>query len=486
MNITIGINVPGYSEYKITDEAILNAKDSNILVYLDMESNAMLIEYYKGVRAILRNSGNKLVLLLNEDDNSDVAQAITHLCLEYGCYNVYQKMKGINVDAVYVQNLFERESSQNEVKLYVSPEGAAYATISEALIKITECILDNKIDELQDYIIQNRDLVKQYPAVLSYMKQNINEMNFGIGNKVHDLEQEIKRVAADKLEIEEEKNKLHGDLLNLQTVVRQREEENNKVLSKLSSYEESLTKLKREKEDLIEKAKVLEASSQSVPTGDSPYTNYQPVKLTQIKGNRIRTVIYIKEVTRPKYINTFVTQFYNYLYENCVTTRGKVKLVIYDNKVDFGILYNPLTQVNSNNYFEQKANIMNSNMLVFTDPNPVYLTDLAIHSKAEYLVFYDRLGRSADLVYGDAVIKYYTFASKRDLINFKAKYNDIDESKVIMNPSGVANTLEIAELDGFHSTSAAPARFAKYFRMPTNKQNVKPLFKTITSKCGLE
>ena len=485
MNITIGINVAGYTEYRITDDGLLNAKDSHILVYLDMESNAMLIDYYKGVRSVLRNTGNKLVLLLNEDDNSDVAQAITHLCLEYGCYNVYQKMRGIEVNTQYVDSLFARESSQDEVKMFVSPEGAAYATISEALIKITECVIDNKIDELQDYIIQNRDLVKQYPAVLSYMRQHINEMNFGIGNKVHDLEEQIKRLTEDKQEVQEEKNKLHGELLNLQTVVRQREEENNKVLTRISSYEESITKLKREKEELVEKAKVLEASSQSVPTGDSPYTNYQPVKLTQIKGNRIRTVIYIKEVTRPKYINTFTTQFFNYLSETCPTTRGKVKLIIYDNKVDLGILYNPLTQVNSNNYFEQKANIVNSNMIVFTDPNPAYLTDLATHSKAEYLVFYDRLGRSADLVYGDAVIKYYTFASKKDLINFKSRYNDIDESRVIMNPAGVANTLEIAELDGFSSIVSAPARFAKYFKMPTNRQNAMPLFRTITSKCGL-
>ena len=43
MNITIGINVAGYTEYRITDDGLLNAKDSHILVYLDMESNAMLI-----------------------------------------------------------------------------------------------------------------------------------------------------------------------------------------------------------------------------------------------------------------------------------------------------------------------------------------------------------------------------------------------------------------------------------------------------------
>lgn len=485
MKISVGIKVEGYTEYTITDRELLEATSSEVLVYLDKDSNDRLIDYYKAIRNILRQS-NKLVLLYMQDDETEVTKAVTHLCLEYACYNIYKLIDVNTVTKEYVDGLFKRESSQDEVQMFVSTEGEAYETISEALLRITEYVLDNKLDDLQDYIMQNKDLIRAYPSVLSYMKQNIDEVNMGIGLKVKDLEKMIQRLTEDKKEVEEERNSLQTNLMNLETVVRQREEESEKINHRLSAYDASIEKLKKEKGELEEQVKMLESSSKSASGGASmAFMDYTPMKLTEQRGNKVKIVLYVKEVTRPKYINTFMTQLFSYMQEKHTITKGKVKMVIYDDRSDFGILYNPLIQVNTNTYFEQKANVLNAPIVVFTDTNPAYIRDIATHSKAEYLIVYDRLGKSKDILFGEAIIKFYTFASKKELANYKQKFADLDESRVIMNPSGVLNTLEIDELDGFSGNLSPAAQFAKYYRMLANKNTAATLFTTIVTKCGL-
>lgn len=485
MKLSVGIKIEGYTEQNITDTELLDSKSNDVLVYLDRESNDRLMDYYKGIRSVLRQGSNKLVLLFRQGEETEVTKAITHLCLEYGCYNIYKIVDEGSVTKEYADNLFKREASQDEVQMFVSAEDEAYETIADALIKITELTLDNKLDELQDYIMQNKDLIKNYPSVISYMKQNIDEINFGIGLKVNELEKEIERVKEDKKEVEEARNALQTNVLNLETVIRQREEESEKFSHRIASYDATLEKLKKEKSDLEEQVKMLESSAKSASGGSMAFIDYTPMKLTEQRGNKIRIVLYIKEVTRPKYINTFMTQLFSYMNEKHTITSGKVKMVIYDDRSDFGILYNPLIQVNTNTYFEQKANVLNAPIVVFTDTNPTYIRDIATHSKAEYLIVYDRLGKTKDILYGEAIIKFYTFSSKKELINYKQKFADLDESRVIMNPSGVLNTLEISELEGFSGNSSPAAKFAKYFKMPANKKSAASLFTTIVTKCGL-
>lgn len=486
MNLSVGIKVDGFQERKITDDDLQVCKASKIVVYLDKEANDRLIDYYMTVRKILRQGDNKLLILINEDDNPNVAQAITHLCLEYGCYNIYKVVNESVIDKEYVLDMFKRDSSQDEVQMYIGSEDEAYETITEALLHITECCIENKLDDLQDYIIQNKDLIQKYPFVIDYMKQNIDEVNRGIGRRVQALEKELNRVQEDKKEVEHEKTLLQKSILDLETVVKQREEDNAKYINKISSYDETLKKLQQEKDSLEAKASQLQSTAQAVIGGGSPmFANYSPIKLTQIRGNKLKTVIYIKEITRPKYINTMVTELFKYLNTKNNVTKGKTKLVIFDSKEDFAILYNPLPQANSNTFFENRLTIINSDMMVFTDTNPAYLDELAVRSKAEYLIIYDKLGKNTDLLTGEAVIKFYTFASKKDLINYKSKFTDLDESKVIMNPCGVNNVLELQELDGFNSTLSPSAKFTKYFKMSAGSGKAMPFFGAILSKCGI-
>lgn len=486
MNLSVGIKVDGFQERKITDDDLQVCKASKIVVFLDKEANDRLIDYYMTVRKILRQGDNKLLILINEDDNPNVAQAITHLCLEYGCYNIYKVVNESVIDKEYVMDMFKRESSQSEVQMYIGSEDEAYETITEALLHITECCIENKLDDLQDYIIQNKDLIQRYPFVIDYMKQNIDEVNQGIGRRVQALEKELKRVQDDKSEVEHEKTLLQKSISDLETVIKQREEDNLKYMNKISSYDETLKKLQQEKESLEAKANQLQSTAQAVTGGGAPmFSNYTPMKLTQIRGNKLKTVIYFKEVTRPKYINTMVTELFKYLNAKNPVTRGKTKLVIFDSKEDFGILYNPLVQANTNTYFENRLSIMSSDMIVFTDTNPTYLDELAVKSKAEYLIIYDRLGKNADLLTGEAVVKFYTFGSKKDLINYKSKFTDLDESKVIMNPCGINNILELQQLDDFNGNLYPTAKFTKYFKMSAGSGKAITLWSAILSKCGL-
>lgn len=484
MKLSVGIKIDGFNERKITDNDIIECRASKVLLYIDKESNDRLMDYYKAVRSILRKGDNQLVVVINEDDNSNIVQPLIHLCLEYGCYNIYKVLQDIVIDKEYVLDLFSRESNADEVKLYISTEGEAFETINEAILEITEMCLDNKLSELQDYIIHNKDLVKAYPSVLSYMKQNIDEANLGIGIKVRELERKLNTLMEDKKEVDVIREKLQDNILNLENVVSQQEEENKKISYKLTSYESAVDKLKKDNEDLEEENKRLQNSAQASNGG--VFLNYSSIKITQLKGNRLKTIIYVKEISRPKYINTMMLQLFNYLNDKFQHTKGKIKMAIYDSKEDFGVLYNPLLQVNTQNYFMQKNEVLDSKIVVYTDTNPTYLEDIARHSKAEYLIIYDRLGQNTDLLVGDAVIKFYAFASKKDLINYKSKFADLDESRVIMNPAGVSNTLELSEIDGFSSSSSQSAQFAKYYRLAANKNSASKLFDSILAKCGLQ
>lgn len=483
MKFCVGKEIEGFKLVRITDEELLECKNSKVVLYLDRESNDRLLDYYKAVRNILR-SGNDLLVLLNEEETSNISQAITHLNLEYANYKIYKVYNDTVLDKEYISDMYKRKSSADEVQLYVSKEGEAYETITEALLSISEMCLDNKLNELQDYIINNKDLIKEYPAVLSYMKQNIDELNLGITIKLSSLEKELKRALEDKTEVEQVSVKLKESVDNLKNVVTQQEEDNKRIQHKLTKYEETLENLQKEKAVLEEQTKQLQSSVQS--SGTVGFTSYTPLNMTQIKGNKVKRIIYIKEISKPRYINTLVTLLLYCLNTKGNTTKNKTKLLIFDSREDFANVYYPIQQVNTNTYFDVKTDILSQDKVVFTDTNPTYLSDIMTGGNTEYLIIYDRLGQQKDLVFGAAVIKFYTFASKNELVCFKKKYNDVDETRVIMNsPSGVVNTLEIQEVSGFNTIDSVQAKFTKYYKMRASMDNAQPLFEAILSKCGL-
>lgn len=483
MKFCVGKEIEGFNLKKITEDDLIDCRNSKIILYLDRESNDRLLDYYKAVRSILRAGNNDLLVLLNEDEKSNISQAIIHLNLEYANYKIYKVYNDTVLDKEYIMDMFKRNSSADEVQLYVSKDGEAYNTITEALLNISEMCLDNKLIELQDYVMNNKDLIKEYPAVLSYMKQNIDELNLGITVKLSSLEKELSRALEDKHDVEVVSAKLKESVDNLKNVVNQQEENTKKIQHKLTKYEETVENLKKEKEALEEQTKQLQNSVQS--TLDVGFTSYTPLSVTQIKGNKVKSIIYIKEVSKPRYINTLITLLLYCLNSKCNATKNKTKLLIFDSREDFANIYFPVQQANTNTYFDMKTEILSQDKIVFTDTNPVYLSDI-MTGNTEYLIIYDRLGQQKDLIYGAAVIKFYTFASKNELVYFKKKYTDVDETRVIMNsPSGVVNTLEIQELPGFNTIDAIGAKFAKYYKMKASKDNAQQLFEAILSKCGL-
>jgi hypothetical protein len=282
--------------------------------------------------------------------------------------------------------------------------------------------------------------------------------------------------------------------MNLTTELEQQKSILASKLELINDYTGQIKDLSDENSSLKSQVAGMASGGSSRPTSledlvggtGGTFSDVVSLKLSSIKNNRLKKVIYIKEVTRPAYINTFMIQLLNYLNGGAVPTcKNNIKMVIFDNRSDFAQIYNPLPLVNSSTYFEgdlkdrlHKKNA--ENIMVFTDLNPVYIQDLATKSEFDNLIIYDRLGKEEDLLFGGAVVKFYAFGSNHTLAKYTERHSEIKTGDIIINAGTkeLPKAIEIHYVEDYRTTQAEARKEIVFKRAHMNA------FKLLTGKCG--
>lgn len=221
--------------------------------------------------------------------------------------------------------------------------------------------------------------------------------------------------------------------------------------------------------------------------GDKTETllEYPSIKLNNIKNNKIRIVIYIKEISKPQYINSFMLQLLYYMNKKYSKTKEKTKMVIFDTRKDWGLLYQPLPVVTVENYATKKDELLKEPILVYSEVNDFFLSDIVTDFGCEYLIVYDRTGNRKDLFKGQSIIKFYTLSSDEEFERLHMRFNDLEAGRTIMNKSSIDSVIQLREIEDYAAGTTNNFYFSKYYKLKAYNTGDKTVFQAVLSKAGL-
>ena len=214
-------------------------------------------------------------------------------------------------------------------------------------------------------------------------------------------------------------------------------------------------------------------------------------------ANNKALVLYFKEISYVRYMNTLITLLYTFLHK----TGKKFVLLIYDNNNNMVANYNlPITS--GDKYAGQKSTILNGKYrTVVTEPFQTVIQDaISSNDAVDIVIVYDRLRQYEDIVKGNNVTKFFVANSKKDIENIMTvKSVGMDDTSFIItnadnsfefkdgspNFGKPVQFLDIPNLGKDFSTLSDSAKFNKYFRLKTARTGV-PLMATIIKKAHIE
>ena len=495
MNYSIGIDIEDFNRREINDVEILSdTQESNrILIYVDTEvGEDKLPLYYNSIQKMFKNPLNAVLLVENADMPSVVFQPILKLFLLYGNYSVYRIFKETELNKEYALKLCKQEPTSIDVEQYISSDVVGYDQLSTNLMTLVDYIREGDMDGLSNFVQENKTTLLKYPIIFDTLKTYEVDICTGTHSKLLEAMAQIEKAERAIEEHSAKESELDNKIVVLNTELDQQKlllTQSNEVIA---GFQQQIEELSTEKANLLAQIAAGggggegggKTSLESLVGGSEQFSTVTPVKLNSIVGNKLKLVIYVKEVTRPAYINTFMMQLLNHMNKSVQRTKGNIKMVILDNKPELAQVYYPLPLLNANTYFEgdMKDRLHNKNndlVFVFTDLNPVYLQNLATLSKFEQLIIYDRLGTDSNLFFGNAVIPFYAFSSKYTAVQYGNRHSDIKSTNLIVNDSSTAiqDAILIHRIDKYNEAAEERKR-VMFLKAHQNS------FKSLLSRCG--
>lgn len=455
MKYIVNESVMGCERVEITDEKLINDKDQLVYVVLN-ESTAdasCLKTYYNSIKAMLKNNVKVFIVMVAE--TSKIRGSICNLMQLFGNYNVYQVPDENFISSAYLDTLPERTVTYDEMAQYLQNDIVAYDDMDTVLQGVQECINRNDAEGLKTLIEGHLPTIEAAPTVFSQMKNSIDQANSGV------LQDKIANIKAQL----EEANELNE---KKQTEIRQRESTIDDLNSSLKDAKRQLTQTKADMEEL----------KLQVQNAGPAIRSYQTVK-TQLLKCKTEHIIYIKEISRIPYINSFVLM----LQEMIKQFRYTSKLLIYDNTSQAQVTYGNMQQVDSAAFESNKAVLLNKTpKFVVTEPAPQILKDIlqSINPQFDVLIIYDRMKQATDLVEGNNVYKFWVVNSFNDYNTTKNLFKIDRTNTIITRPASriAPDVIDIPRIKAYEAETQDNGKFAKYKGVQTTicKQPLMPHF----------
>ena len=455
MKYIVNESVMGCERVEITDEKLVNNKDQLVYVVLN-ESTAdasCLKTYYNSIKAMLKNNVKVFIVMVAE--TSKIRGSICNLMQLFGNYNVYQVPDENFISSAYLDTLPERTVTYDEMAQYLQNDIVAYDDMDTVLQGVQECINRNDAEGLKTLIEGHLPTIEAAPTVFSQMKNSIDQANSGV------LQDKIANIKAQL----EEANELNE---KKQTEIRQRESTIDDLNSSLKDARRQLTQTKADMEEL----------KLQVQNAGPAIRSYQTVK-TQLLKCKTEHIIYIKEISRIPYINSFVLM----LQEMIKQFRYTSKLLIYDNTSQAQVTYGNMQQVDSAAFESNKAVLLNKTpKFVVTEPAPQILKDIlqSINPQFDVLIIYDRMKQATDLVEGNNVYKFWVVNSFNDYNTTKNLFKIDRTDTIITRPASriAPDVIDIPRIKAYEAETQDNGKFAKYKGVQTTicKQPLMPHF----------
>lgn len=437
---TINFSVDGYEKIDITDPKLEEYRDSTLLIALDGGTSDYLYNYYNKIRDILINKNRVILIVIGEE--SKIRKQICMLAASYRNYDIYYVQDKDTLNKEYIEALIDREPTIEEVETFIGADITAYSEMNNILLSLCEKVQVDDINKLADLIIENKEMIQCFPSLIDYMKKTIDNYNSGLDSKMDSLKAEF-------LEME-------NSLSKMKIEVGGKDQELKDAITEIEGLKKESAGAKQRCIDLEQK---INNSGPSIRT-------YSTVNTSLIKC-KVKSILYFKEISSVRYINTFIIRFLEILEK---MDKLKVKLVIYDNNSPYNCVYKPIAVINTSDYLSNRDTVVNKyDKIVVVEPNKVILEDI-LNADYDCVIVYDKLRQTEDLVTGNCAFKYWVIGSMYQIQKIESVAK-IDRSKIITNVGACIDALSISEIESF-KTMTPSAKTSQYVVLP-NVGNIK-------------
>lgn len=185
----------------------------------------------------------------------------------------------------------------------------------------------------------------------------------------------------------------------------------------------------------------------------------------------VEHVIYFKELTPCGYINSFITNFVQYLKIN---KKKNVICLIYDDALFNTHKYGKLKRINGST-FTANQSLKGEHTVVVTDAAPQILEEALITHNI--VIVYDRMGSDTDVVIGRNVHKFVVVNSQKEMLEVK-RATQLKSEQFLTTFGTDKDTLSVRQIREYKQMSQG-GRLMSYANMTCTKNNSTTVFEQL-------
>lgn len=437
--------------------------DNLVVVFDSAEKSARQdgIEIYRIINKIIDRVGK--IALVVTDVYDDAAKLLCLLLTKNKKYGIFVVDDPTDVDEDYMLSILEAEPSIHELKEFIGNDIAVYGMATDVVREVVNST--NKADAtIADIVRENSDNIRSISGILNALQNAVDVManmskvgasSSGISERENDRNlSEIRRLTA-----------LSSDLQN----------DKGELQARLARAESELVALREFKEEAQLKQTASTVSDKYLTLNVDKFINItEPGK----KKPLAKSVIYFKEITPCRFINSFIVQFLRY-----IITRHDVrcKVVIYDRKAYSNVRYGKLKIVDGGAYERERQANKLGDIFVCTEVARNVIESLLTDN--HLVIIYDRFGGMEDIVSGRSVHRYDVSNGEKELAEL-GKIRNVEKNRVMTNFGVDKKMLSVTEIYDYKQMSSG-GKLSAYVNMPSTVDVTKTLFNVILDDCGI-
>lgn len=403
----------GYTTAAI-DDSSLSESDSNLVIaIIDKSCDKDLSKYYSSFNKLLKQH-NRIIMVSVTDENKSF-KILASLLITFNNYDIYEVAERDTLTVEYFKKLEAREPDYSEVQTYIGGDIVAFSDMSMILFGIESLLEEGNDTALKSFLEEHMVSIENFTTSLNSMKKTCDIFNS------NELVNEV-------TSLKDKEKKLNKDLADKDSIIdtlKQNETESKDELSTLRLENEKLKERNRDLED--------QGSS------GSTIRTFKTVNTQLLKGSNTKIIIYFKEISYVRYMNTLVTILFSYIKRKKKDINAK--MLIYDTNSEMNSVYSPLRIIDGNDYVLNKDMIVNKlEKAVIAEPSQNIIEDILTQPKPlDVLIIYDRMHTLNDVVDGNLVTKFYVLNSSKDFESMKPQLKINDVSTVITSADNSLN-----------------------------------------------
>ena len=437
--------------------------DELVIVFDSADKSARQdgVELYRVMNKII-NRAKRMALVIT-DVHDDSAKLLCLLMTKNSRYSIFVVDDTEDADEDYLYSIIEAEPTIDELKEFIGNDIAVYGRTVDVVREIV-----NSTTKADATIA---DIVRDNKENLSSISGIINSLQNAVDTLANMSKQTGTKGVSDR---ENERNL--SEIRRLSALSTDMQREISELQSRCSRDQAELKALREFKEEATAKGTANRGVSDK-------YMSLNADKFINItepgrKKPICKTVLYFKEVTPCRFINSFIVMFLRY-----IITRYdiKCKVAIFDKKAYNNVRYGKLKILDGGTYEKERQAGKLGDIFVCTEVARNVVESLLTEN--HLVIIYDRFGGMEDIVTGRLVHRYDVVNGEKEITE-PGRLRAIEKNKVVTNFGVDKKMISVTEIFDYKQMSSG-GKLSAYVNMPSTIDVTKTVFSIIMDDCGI-